>query len=224
MKNKKVAVIAGTTVDTQMGVDILKENGFSEVLFLPISKNCNEQNAMQYFSKDELYKVFVHQCEVALAHHSKHIFLYCNSLAVSVDWKSVAQDLNLTIITPLATYEQIPKNIKNLALICANAVAAFNIDKILCKHNPALKTISVGNLSITELIEEKLPPAEIIEKLNLHAFTSYLENIKMDTYKLDCILLACTHFPYLKKEIQKGTTLPIIDPTENMIAELKKAF
>ena len=52
----KVAVMAGTPVDTKMGADILDEKKF-EILLCPISKTCDEQNDLQILSKKELSHV-----------------------------------------------------------------------------------------------------------------------------------------------------------------------
>lgn len=46
MKNIKVAVIAGTPVDTQMGVDFLKSKNIDAYPY-PVSKNPKEQTVFQ---------------------------------------------------------------------------------------------------------------------------------------------------------------------------------
>ena len=68
-----------------------------------------------------------------------------------------------------------------------------------------------------QLIENGLPPAEIIKLLNLKGFLSYLENIEINDYKIDSLMLGCTHFPYIKNELQKHTSIRIVDPAEKML-------
>lgn len=215
----KIAVIAGTNTDTQMGCDLLIENGY-ETIFLPISDDCNTQARLQYFSKDELYDLFYSTCEKAIKLGAAKIFLYCNSLSSSVDYEKVAKSLNIEIITPLETYKSLPSYCKNIVILSANGVSAYNIDNIIHKYNKDVNTISIGNMSIVESIEDKKSPRQIMEELNLEGFIKYLENINHPKYKTDTLILGCTHFPYLKKEIKLLTTLNIIDTNDDMIRRL----
>ena len=43
----RIAVMAGTPMDTKLGVDLLKENGFNQTISVPISKNPVEQPTFQ---------------------------------------------------------------------------------------------------------------------------------------------------------------------------------
>lgn len=215
----KIAVIAGTNTDTQMGSDLLIENGY-ETIFLPISDDCNTQARLQYFSKDELYYLFYSTCEKAIKLGAAKIFLYCNSLSSSVDYEKVAKSLNIEIITPLETYKSLPPYCKNIVILSANGVSAYNIDNIIHKYNKDVNTISIGNMSIVESIEDKKSPKQIMEELNLEGFIKYLENINHPKYKTDTLILGCTHFPYLKKEIKLLTKLNIIDTNDDMIRRL----
>ena len=40
----RIAVMAGTPMDTKLGVDLLNKNGFDQTISVPISKNPVEQN------------------------------------------------------------------------------------------------------------------------------------------------------------------------------------
>ena len=217
--SKKIAVIAGTNTDTQMGCDLLIENGY-EPIFLPISDDCNTQARLQYFSKNELYDLFYSTCQGAIKLGAVKIFLYCNSLSSSVDYEKVAKSLNIDIVTPLETYKSLPHYCKNIVILSANGVSAYNIDNIIHKYNRDVNTISIGNMSIVESIEEKKSPKQIIEELNLVGFIKYLENINHPKYKTDTLILGCTHFPYLKNEIKLLTKLNIIDANDDMIRRL----
>jgi asp/glu/hydantoin family racemase len=75
-------------------------------------------------------------------------------------------------------------------------------------------------MSIVESIEMKKSPKDIIDDLNLEGFIKYFENIKDEKYKIDTLILACTHFPYLKNEIKLLTNLNIIDASDDMILRL----
>lgn len=215
----KVGVFAGTSVDTQMGVDLL-ENHAIETIAFPLSKNPDEQTRLQYYSKEKLENIFVRKAEKGKKDEMEKIFIYCNSLSTAIDYKKLEKNLKLPIITPLETYNNLDSNIKNLAILAANGISAYNIDRIIKEAWPDINTITIGNLSTVISIEEKKGPDEIIESLNIRGLFTYFENIKDQRYKIDSVLLGCTHFPYLKNAIEKLTHLKIIDPADDMIKRL----
>lgn len=213
----KIAVFAGTYVDTKMGSELLIKNGF-EVVECPMSKTPMEQTKMQYYSEVELTNLFKKKLQEAMENGVEKAFIYCNSLSSAFNYKKVSQELNIEIITPLEIYETLPKNVKSVAIFAANGMSSQMIDKIVVKNG--IKSISIGNMSIVEEIETKKSPKEIIEKLAIDKLIEYLEKISGE-YKVDSIILGCTHFPYLKEEIEKLTKLNIIDPAEEMIKKLR---
>jgi glutamate racemase len=215
----KIGVFAGTKVDTQMGVELLKSCGF-ETLSYPMAATPQEQTNLQYFSKTELEKLFEENALDAIKNGAEKIFIYCNSLSAAIDYKMIEKNIGIPVITPLETYKKLPKEVRNVAIIAANGISAYRIDEIITRHNLDVNTISIGNLSIVESIEEGTSPEEILKLLNLDGMIEYFQGINDERYKIDSILLGCTHFPYLKEEIEKITYLNIIDPTEEMIKKL----
>lgn len=215
----KLGVIAGTIVDTQMGADLVEKYNHTPIV-LPMSNNCMEQSKIQYYSKEELQELFTQKCKIAMEKGAKKIFLYCNSLSCAIDYNKVSDLLGIEIITPLESYKNLPKDCKNIVIIGANGLSAFTIDKIIKENQEHIGTISYGNISIVQMIEDKKSPNQIIKELNLDEFFNYLENIKSEKFKIDSVLLGCTHFPYIREEIEKLTKLRIIDPTLDMINKI----
>ncbi|NLW42772.1 MAG: racemase, partial [Tissierellia bacterium] len=179
-----------------------------------------EQTNLQYFSKTELEKLFEENAIDAIKNGAEKIFIYCNSLSAAIDYETIENNIGIPVITPLETYKKLPKEVRNVAIIAANGISAYRIDEIITRHNLDVNTISIGNLSIVESIEEGTSPEEILRLLNLDGMIEYFQGINDERYKIDSILLGCTHFPYLKEEIEKITDLNIIDPTEEMIKKL----
>lgn len=214
---KKVAVFAGTLVDTKMGAVIVEKLGI-QTLEYPFSKTPEEQTKMQYFSRDELNQIFKRNVEDAKNRGAEKIFVYCNSLSLAVDYEQTAKELEIQIITPLETYKNL-QNVTNLAIIAANGFSAYALDKLVGDNNTINSSITFGNMPLVKSIEAE--DENLIETLNLKGYLNYLEAIKGD-YKIDTLILGCTHFSYITEEIKKMTTLNVIDPTENMIKELMK--
>lgn len=214
-----VAVFAGTKVDTNMGDKILKKEGFKTLKY-SMSENSKEQRNMQYYSKKDLEKTFIKKAKDAINKGAEKIFIYCNSLSSAIDYEKISKLLDIKIITPLEVYKNLDRNYKNIAILAANGISAYRIDQIISNLDFVKNTISIGNMSIVEKIEEGLSPRDIIKKLNLSGFLNYLENI--EEYKIDILLLGCTHFPYLKEELEKITSLKILDPKDEMIQSLRE--
>lgn len=213
-----VGVFAGTKVDTKMGANILKNSGFSFLEF-PMSTNPKEQRDMQYYSKDKLEELFIEKANLGIEKGMKKIFIYCNSLSSAIDYKKIGGKLEIEIITPLEVYKNLDSKYKNIAILAANGISAYKIDEIITSFDFVENTISIGNMAIVEKIEEGLTPEDIVEDLNLKGFLKYLEGI--DAFKIDALLLACTHFPHIKEELKKSTTIEVLDPSEGMIKMLK---
>lgn len=215
----KVGVYAGTPVDTQMGVDLLEEIGI-ETLAFPLAQDPMEQTRLQYFSKEELESLMEKKIQEGRSLGMEKVFIYCNSLSSAIDYEKISKKMGIKIITPLESYKNLPADVKNIAIFAANGISAYKVDEIITRTRPEIRTIPIGNLALVESIEEKKSPEEIIKNLNIRDLISYLENIRDQRYKIDSIILACTHFPYLKEELKKLTKLRIIDPVENMIRSL----
>lgn len=219
----KIAVVAGTRVDTKMGVNLLKNVGIGTIS-IAMADNCTDQTDMQYYSSEELEQRVKLEIEGAKAKGAEKVFIYCNSLSAAIDYEKISKETKIEIITPLETYKNLPKESKNIVVIAANGLSAYKIDKIIKDSDKSKNIISVGNMSIVELIEEGLNPSEIVERLNLGGMLKYIEGISDEKFKVDSILLGCTHFPYIKSELKNLTDLKIIDPAEDMIEKIFKWF
>jgi len=88
-------------------------------------------------------------------------------------------------------------------------------DKELLKKNPKLKIYSVACPLFVPLVEE----GRIDDKVAEEIVKGYLKKLN----NIDTLVLACTHYPMLKKTIQKvlGKKVKIIDPAESLAKELK---
>lgn len=217
----KVGVFAGTLVDTKMGKYILDDLGY-ETLFYPMAKNPYEQTKLQYYSKEKLEEIFISKALEGKSQGMEKVFIYCNSLSTVIDYEKISKKIDLDIITPLETYKNLDKDIKSLAIFAANGISAFNIDKLIRESREDISTITIGNLSVVASIEEEKSPQKIIEDLNIKGLLAYFENIRDERYRVDAILLGCTHFSYLRNHLKKLSKIKIIDPTEDMVRRLDK--
>lgn len=197
-------------VQTYLRKTILKQ-------FYILFQNPKEQSKLQFYSVEELTNIVKEKIEDAKENGAEKIFIYCNSLSVAIDLKYLRESTGMEIITPIDVYKNLDKKYKNIAIIAANSKSAFKIDQILCEEE-FRNIVAIGNLTLVEAIEDKLSPEEITKLLALDKLALYFNEIKRE--KLDLIILGCTHFPYIKGELEKLTDIKILDPAAEMIKML----
>ena len=206
-----IAVLAGTPVDTQMGVDVLSAAGLSGAPF-PISPDPREQTAFQISSPAEKHRTALAILNRAQAQGCRKAFVYCNSLSASVDFDALARETGMRIVTPLQVYRTLAPQYRSLAFIAANAQGLAGIERVLLDANPGLDTLSTAAQPVVLAIEAGLPPEELVQRHRLAELADWFADCGMEA-----LLLGCTHFPYFKEALARRTSLPLIDPAAKML-------
>jgi len=212
---KPIAVLAGTPVDTRMGVEVLADAGLTGLAF-PLANDPWEQTAFQISSPAEKWEKTLQVLRAAQAQGCEQAFVYCNSLSGSVDFPVLAAETGMKIVTPLDVYRLLAVNYGRLGFIAANAQGLAGIERTLLSANPNLELRSAGLLPVVLSIEAGVPPAQIVEQHGLEALAAWFAACGVES-----LLLGCTHFPYFKEELARRTALPLIDPAEEMLRLLK---
>lgn len=228
----KVAVIAGTPVDTQMGVEYIERKsheagimpGFMP-LYCPAASDCDEQVRFQYSDEDGKRAVMDNIFDPAIADGVRDFFVYCNSLSGAFDFdmyeirKSLESGFDIHIYTPLQVYRKLGSKFGRVGVMAANNLSAHGIEEALMASNPDIYMIGTGNMAIVRAIEDGLAPADIVEICGLEHLLRYMEACGSEA-----VVIGCTHFPYIKDELAKLTSLPLVDPADEMFdAMLSKA-
>lgn len=209
---KPIIVMAGTPVDTRMGMDCLSSHGLTG-LFCPVSENPNQQTAFQISPMEKKAAAVTALLRTAQAEHGcGKAFIYCNSLSGSVDFGPIARETGLKIVTPLDVYRQLAPRYHSLAVIAANAQGTAGIERTLLSANPELTLRSTGLLPVVLSIEAGEPPEELVSRHHLPELCGWYESVGAEA-----LVLGCTHFPYFKETLAKRIALPILDPAEEMI-------
>ena len=227
----KTAVIAGTPVDTQMGVEYIErktqeagtEPGFLP-LYYPVSLDCDEQVKFQYTDDDGKRAIIDALFDDAIAEGVRDYFIYCNSLSGSFDFdryalkKSIEAGEDIRIYTPLQVYRSLGREFGRVGVMAANNLSAHAIEEALMASCPDVYAIGTGNMAIVRMIEDGAAPEEIVEECGLEEMAKYME-----ACGAEAIVLGCTHFPYFKEELAERTALPLIDPADRMFEALLNA-
>ena len=210
-----IAVLAGTPVDTQMGVDVLTEAGLSGTAF-PLSADPRQQTAFQHSSPAEKQGRALAVLRQAMDRGCEKALVYCNSLSAAVDFPALARETGMKIVTPLDIYRGLAPRYRRLAFIAANAQGLSGIERVLLAANPALDTLSAAALPVVLAIERGQDPDQLVEAHHLAQLADWFAACGMEA-----LLLGCTHFPYFKEALARRTSLPLIDPTQEMLELLQ---
>ena len=227
----KTAVIAGTPVDTQMGVEFIErkmqeagtEPGFLP-LYYPVSLDCDEQVKFQYTDDDGKREIMDVLFDGAIDEGARDFFIYCNSLSGSFDFdiyavkKSIETGEDIRIYTPLQVYRSLGKEFRRVGVMAANNLSAHAIEEALMASCPDVYVIGTGNMAIVRMIEDGVAPEKIVEDCGLEEMAKYME-----ACGAEAIVLGCTHFPYFKDELAVRTGLSLIDPADRMFEALTEA-
>jgi len=214
MDRSGIGIIAGTYVDTQMGVDFFAARGIAAKGY-PVSSSPEEQSSLQILSPNELAEDIRKLVRRIKDEGRDTIIVYCNSLSTAVDFQTISKEEEIRIITPLTAYKSIASKYSFVGLLTANNQTSSGIEKIMLGVNPEIDVVGIALLPVVILIEANLPAKAIIEKFALNHIVQFF-----NTIGADAIILGCTHFPYLSSELKKLTKLPILDPVETMFQML----
>ena len=214
MAAKQIAVLAGTPVDTQMGVECLEKAGLTGLAF-PMASDPRQQTAFQISSPAEKTAAVRGVLAQAQARGCRKVFVYCNSLSSSVDFSPLAADTGMTIVTSLGVYRELAPRYRRLGLIAANAQGLAGIERTLFAANPELDLLGACMLPAVLSIEAGQPPEELVEHHRLPELAEWFRLCGMEA-----LVLGCTHFPYFKEALAKRTSLPLIDPAEEMVRRM----
>lgn len=212
---EKIACIAGTPVDTEMGVELLRENGYEAYAF-PSSKTPTEETFFQMSTYEVKLKKIKSIIGDIKEQNIKKILVYCNSLSSAVNFDELSKSENIDIVTPLHVYVDDAKNYNCIGIIAANAIATSKIEQVYMEANNNIRTISVGMLPLVYSIESKMKPSEIVGKHHLKELCKWFKD-----NGANAILLGCTHFPYIYDELIKVSDLPIVEPSKKMLELLE---
>ena len=231
MTEYRVAVLAGTPVDTAMGVEYIKnKNSETEGQYIlplcePVSESCDSQLKFQYSDNDEKLAVMNNIFDPLITDGVRDFFIYCNSLSGSFDFDSYAASKSLEcgdeirVYTPLQVYRSLGESYSRIGVMAANNLSAYAIEEELMSTRNDIYVIGTGNMAIVRAIEDGLSPEEVVQKCGLEKAVKYME-----ACGAEAIVLGCTHFPYFKEELAKLTALPLIDPADRMHEALTGAI
>lgn len=209
----KIGVIAGTDIDTHMGVVFLRAHGIDARSY-PVAREAREQTIFQMMPQNEKKERIRNLIKDIKGEGLSKIMINCNSLSASVDMNCLSKEEAIPIITPLHAYKKIAKNKKVIGVLAGNNQALAGIERSIMEENPNSDVFGMAMLPLVVDVENKLLPEEIIEKHNIKSLLEFYESNGVES-----LVLGCTHFPYFKEALEKITDICVIDPA-SIVLEL----
>ncbi|QPK94670.1 aspartate/glutamate racemase family protein [Actinomyces sp. zg-332] len=212
---RKIAVMAGTIQDTNMGRKVLEEKGYICHGEIPVSNTPLEQMIFQTKSSEYKKEIISKHIRSLEDEGFTHLFVYCNSLSGAVDFDELAGETGIKIVTPLHAYKEVAVSADKIMVISANAQGLAGIEKVLFSANENLQLIGITLLEMVKAIENNFPPEKILEDFKLESLLQYGEY-----FGIEKIILGCTHFPYLENQLTTKTRIEVVNPANKMISLL----
>lgn len=209
------AVVAGTPVDTRMGLACLERAGLRGRMF-PVSRDPRDQTRFQLSPAGEKRQTLLNLLLRAKGQGCRRVYVYCNSMSAAVDFSALAEETDLQIVTPMDVYRRLAPRYDCLGVLAANAQGLAGIERALLSAAPALDLRSAANLSLVLGIEGGEPPEALVERFCLPALAAWFA-----ACGAQALILGCTHFPYIREALAARTSLPLLDPAEEMIELLE---
>ena len=142
-------------------------------------------------------------------------FIYCNSLSGAFDFETYAAEKGVRVYTPLQVYRELARKYNRVGVVAAHNLSAYKIEETFMQVNPDVYVIGSGNMDIVSSIERGYTPREIIERCGIEHMVKYME-----ACRCEALVLGCTHFPYLREELDKFCNIPVIDPADEMFSAM----
>lgn len=208
-----IAVIAGTPVDTRMGVELLERRG-AEALGFPAARTPEEQTAFQTGSRTRREEAVGAILDRIRAQGMDRVLLYCNSLSSTINAHTLAEARGLRIWTPMDVYGEIARGYRCLGVLAANCQGAAGVERAMVNASPDTVVLGAGVLPLVLGIEAGRDPEALLKECGIPDLLRWFE-----ANRAEAVVLGCTHFPYVREALQKRTALPVLDPSERL-AEL----
>ncbi|ACB85810.1 aspartate/glutamate racemase family protein [Natranaerobius thermophilus] len=219
MKSEQInhlGVIAGTPVDTEMGEMLLRSKAFT-ASGKSISATPEEQAKMQVLEQQRLFEETLNKVKELRDLGAEGVIIYCNSLSASLDLDKLKKLSPLPIVTPLDIYKEIANDFQTIALMSATNSSNITIEKVMRQNNSYITVLGFSLLPVVLQIEKGVAPEKIVHEVGIKDLLAAISKLKVES-----LILACTHFPYFKDEVdelisEQGYTFELIDPAEKMV-------
>lgn len=205
--------VGGLTVATEVIQQLPNEH----IIYLGDNARCPYGSR----TKKEIIEYTFEIVDYLLHQNIKALVIACNTMtAYTLDLLKEKLSIPVIgVIQPGARAAVKQNNSQTIGVIGTEATISSNAyPETLHTLNPEIKVISAACPLFVPYVERGIFEGDLIDEI----VSSSLIDIKNKS-DLDTLILGCTHFPLLKKSIQKvlGNTVKIISPSQETAQDLK---
>ena len=197
--------------------EIIKKLPNESFIYLADSQNC------PYGSKnsDEIYKLSKRLVKFLIKKKVKLIVIACNTITVACLDKLRKDFPQIPIIGTVPVVKTASKLTKNrrIGILSTQQTAKSKYQKdLIKKFTKSLKILNLGTDKLAPLIENKRGNKIAINKILKAEIKPFIN------FKIDVLALGCSHFPFLKREMQKilGKKVLILDSSGAIARQTKR--
>lgn len=197
--------------------EIVKKLPNESFIYLADSKNC------PYGSKSskDIYKLSKRLVEFLVKKKAKLIVIACNTITVACIDKLRKDFPKVPIIGTVPVVKTASKMTRNgrIGILSTVQTARSKYQKdLIKKYTSGLQVLNLGTNALVRIIEEGGGNKSKINKILKKELKPFIE------FKIDVLVLGCSHFPFLKKEISKilGKKVMILDSSGAIARQTKR--
>jgi len=203
--------VGGTSIWKEINKLLPREN----TIYLSDSKNAPYGEK----SKDEIRELCIKNIKFLLEKKCKIIVVACNTATTNaIDYLRENYTIPLIGIEPAIKTASLQTKTKKIGVLATKGTLSSELFAATSKTiNKEIEIIEQIGEGLVELIEnEKINSEEMTALLRFHLQ-------KMTTKNIDCLVLGCTHYPYLIPQIQNiiGNDIQIIDSGQAVAKQTK---
>ncbi|MEK7559521.1 MAG: glutamate racemase [Patescibacteria group bacterium] len=197
--------------------EIIKKLPNESFIYLADSANCPYGSK----SSDEIYKLSKRLVQFLLKKKAKLVVIACNTITVACLDKLREDFPQIPIIGTVPVVKTASKNTKNghIGILSTKQTAKSKYQKALIKKFAKdLKVLNIGTDKLTPIIENAEADKTRIDKILRKELKPFQK------FNIDVLALGCSHFPFLKKEMQKilGKKVSILDSSGAIARQTKR--
>ncbi|MBO4880984.1 MAG: aspartate/glutamate racemase family protein [Firmicutes bacterium] len=210
---KTIGILADELADTRLGVAYYEKKGLKTVS-RPIVSVSGTFDTFAVRSPEEKHAYVVSLVEALKTEGAEAICVNANTICGHVDFQKIAEETGMRIATPMQAYGRICETHRHPLILAVTAAAISSIQAAVSAAVPDANVLGVYDIDLAHNVEAGMAPMEIVEARGLQHLCDYAK-----ACGCSAIILGCTHLPYLAKEFQECTELPVIDPAD-IVAEM----
>jgi glutamate racemase len=206
--------VGGTSIWKEIKELLPNEN----TIYLSDSKNAPYGEK----SKKEIIDLSIKNTEFLLAKKCKIIIIACNTATTNaIDYLRENYDVPFIGIEPAIKSASLQTKTNKIGILATKGTLNSALfEKTSSKINKEIQVIEQIGKGLVPLIEE----GKLYSKEMTHLLEAYLK--PMLANEVDCLVLGCTHYPYLIPQIKAivGHEIQIIDSGEAIAKQTKKVL